>query len=354
MAIPSFDEANPGMSGIHRHMYYIFPLQMVVMAAWYKILGFSLFTTRLLSMFWTILFAAALYQVMKLLTGNSWIALLAVALTALDYQVVSAAAFGRYDMMVAALGFCGYACFLLLRLRSLNAAILSGNACIAAVGMTHPNGLIYFIGLWFLILYYDRRRIEVQHVALVAPFPLLGGAAWACYIFQDFHDFKIQLGGNSSNRVGLLHPFQALKNEIYLRYIRPYGLGPHSPGHTSVLLRQKASRCWAMWRAWPDVSPIPSIRRDPGYRVLILLTAIHVLFFTFYEGMKFNYYLIHLVPFYLSLLAVFVSYMWTARPALRPVLACGIAIVAALGAGGAVMRIRVNDMGTSYDPAVSF
>ena len=51
MAIPSFDEANPGMSGIHRHMYYIFPLQIVVMAPWYRIFGFSLFTTRMLSMF---------------------------------------------------------------------------------------------------------------------------------------------------------------------------------------------------------------------------------------------------------------------------------------------------------------
>lgn len=354
MAIPSFDEANPGMSGIHRHMYYIFPLQMAVMAPWYRIFGFSLFTTRMLSTFWTILFVAALYQLVKLLTGNSWIALLAVALTALDYQVVSAAAFGRYDMMVASLGFCGYACFLLLRQRSLSAAILSGNACIAAAGMTHPNGLIYFIGLWFLILYYDRRRIELHHVALAAVPYLLGGAAWVWYIFQDFHDFKIQLSGNSSNRVGLLHPFQALKNEIYLRYLRPYGLGPHSPGHGGVLLLAKSVALLGYLAGVAGCLAIPSIRKDPGYRVLILLTGIHVLFFTFYEGMKFNYYLVHLVPFYLSLLAVFVSCMWTTRPALRPLLACGIAVIAAVGAGGAVMRIRLNDMGTSYDPAVVF
>jgi len=354
MAIPSFDESNPGMSGIQRHMYYIFPLQMVVMAPWYKVFGFSLFTTRMLSMFWAVLFGAALYQVMKLLTGNSWIGLFAVALTALDYQVVSAAAFGRYDMMVASLGFCGYACFLLLRQRSLSAAILSGNACIAAAGMTHPNGLIYFIGLWFLILYYDRRRIELQHIALAAVPYLLGGAAWAWYIFQDFHDFKIQLSGNSSNRFGLLHPIQALMNEIDLRYLRPYGLGPHSPGHESVLIRAKSVALLGYLAGVAGCLAIPSIRRNPGCRVLIFLTAIHFLFFTFYEGMKFNYYLIHLVPLYLCLLAVFLSYMWTARPALRPLLACGIAVIAAVGAGGAVMRIRLNDMGTSYDPAVSF
>ncbi len=354
MAIPSFDEANPGMSGIQHHMYYIFPLQMTVMALWYRIVGFSLFTTRALSMFWAVLYGLALYQVMKLLTGNSWIALLALALTALDYQVASAAAFGRYDMMVAALGFGGYACFLLLRQRNLGVAILLGNACIAAAGMTHPNGVIYFIGLWFLILYYDRRRIKVQHVALAAIPYLIGGAAWAWYIFQDFHDFKIQLSGNSSNRVGLLHPLQTLKNEIELRYLRPYGLGPHSPGHDSILIRLKSIALLGYLAGVIGCLAIPAIRRHPGYRVLILLTGIHFLFFTFYEGMKFNYYLIHIVPFYLCLLAVFAAYLWTERPALRPLLACGIAAVMAVGAGGAVMRIRLNEMGTSYDPAVAF
>src|SRR5436309_2094060 len=120
LAIPFFDEANLWMAGIHHHMYYNFRLQMAVMAVWYKIAGFSLITTRLLSMLWGALFFYALYRLINLLAGNSWVALLAVLLAALDYQVISAAAFGRYDMMVAALGISGYAAFLLLRERNLN------------------------------------------------------------------------------------------------------------------------------------------------------------------------------------------------------------------------------------------
>jgi 4-amino-4-deoxy-L-arabinose transferase-like glycosyltransferase len=354
MAIPSFDEANPGMSGIQHHMYYIFPLQMMVMAAWYKIVGFGLLSTRVLSMVWAVLGGFALYKIMKLLSANAWVALLAVALTACDYQVASAAAFGRYDMMVAALGFCGYASFLLFRERNLAVAMLAANTCVAAAGMTHPNGIVYFLGLWFLIFYYDRRRIKVQYVALSAIPYLVGGAAWAWYILQDLHDFKIQLSGNSSNRVGLLHPWQTLMNELEFRYIRPYGLGPHAPGHGSALIRLKSIALLGYAAGVIGCLAIPGIRKHPGYRVLILLSGIHFLFFTFYEGMKFNYYLVHLAPFYLCLLAVFVSYCWSVRPALRPLLACGVALMIGVGAGGALMRIRINEMRNSYDPAVAF
>lgn len=354
MAIPSFDEANPGMSGIHRHMYYIFPFQMAVMALWYKVAGFSLLTTRVLSMLWAALLFVALYQLLKLFSGNAWVALLGVVLTATDYQVISAAAFGRYDMMVAALGISGYASFLLLRERHFELALLIGNACIAAAGMTHPNGVIYFLGLWFLIVYYDRGRVGFKQIAFAFLPYLAGAAVWAWYIFQDFPDFKEQLTGNSSNRVGLLHPWQTLKNELTYRYLRAYGLGPHSPGYNSDWIRLKAVALLGYLTGIAGCLAVPSIRKHAGYRVLIFLTAIHFLFFAFYEGMKFNYYLVHLVPFYLALLAVFAFYCWRMRPSFRSLVAALILALAAVGVGGILMKIHLNDMGVSYAPAVAF
>lgn len=354
LAIPSFDENDPAMRGIHHKMYYILPLQMLVMAAWYKIVGFSLFTTRVLSMLWTIVFFCALYRLVKILSSNAMVALLAVALTACDYQIVSAAALGRYDTMVAALGFSAYALFLEFRERRFTLAVVGANILVAAAAMTHPNALIYFVGLWFLILWYDRRRIRFHHVALAALPYLLGAGAWGLYILEDVPAFKSQFFGNTGHRVGLFHPFAAFVEEFRFRYGWAYGLGPQNTGHATPFVRLKAIALLGYLAGVIGALATPTIRRNPGVRVLLMLTGIHFLYFTFYEGMKFNYYLVHMLPFYLSLLAVVVYYLWKLRPALRLAAAAAVALIIAAGVGGAMMRIHVNDMGRTYDPAVAF
>ncbi len=354
LAMPFFDEATPGFHGIHHHVYYIFPLQMIALGLWYKIASFSLFTTRALSLLWALLLCFALYHLLKRLSGNAFIALLAVVLTAFDYQMIAAAAFGRYDMMVAALGFSGYTLFLLLRVRNFPLALFAGNACIALAGMTHPNGLVYFLGLCFLILYYDRRRITVREVALAAVPYLIGGAVWGWYILQDIPDFKDQFFGNAGNRVGLLHPWQTLVNEIRYRYLTAYGLMGHSAGHESSLVKFKALALAGYAAGLAICISSGSIRRNPGYRVLLSVTAIHVFFFTFYEGMKFNYYLVHLLPLYLSCLGVALYSAWQWRPQLRPVVAAAVILLVAVGAGGILLHVRLQEVQRIYDPAVAF
>lgn len=354
LAIPSFDDHDPSLRGIHQRMYYTLPLQMLVMAGWYKLIGFGLLKTRVLSMLWTALFFSALYSMMKLLSEQSGVALLAVALTAFDYQIMSAAAFGRYDSMVAALGFSAYAVFLRLRERHFTAAVTFSNACITAAGLTHPNGLVYFLGLWFLIIYYDRSRISVQHLALAAVPYLIGGVAYGWYILQDTAAFQSQLFGNTGHRVGLFHPWDNIKKEILLRWIRPYGLGWHEPGHMTPLVRLKAIAILGYLAGIFGCLVTSSIRKHAGYRVLLLLSAIHAAYITLYEGMKFNYYLIHLLPFYLSLLAVFLSFVWKCLPTHRMATAGAVALLAGVAAGGILMKARVDDMHSSYEPAVAY
>ena len=354
LANPAFDEHDPVFRDIHRRVYYILPLQMIVMALWYKIVGFSLFTTRVLSMLWTAVFFCALYRFLKVLSGNAWIALLGVALTACDYQIVSAAAFGRYDTMVAALGFGAYALFVTLRERSFTLAVVAANTLVALAALTHPNALIYFLGLWVLILWYDLRRIRFTQVALAAiPF-LIAASALGWYILQDVPAFKSQFFGNTGHRLGLFHPLHALIDEINFRYVRPYGLGWHEAGHAPPFVRLKAVALLGYLAGVVGALLIPSIRKHPGFRILLLLTGVHFLYFTFYEGMKFNYYLIHLIPLYLALLAAVVYYFWRQRPKLQPALAAGVALLAAVGLGGALMRVHVDDMHKAYDPAVEY
>src|SRR5581483_8745322 len=258
------------MLDIHRRMYYIMPLQMMVMAAWYKIVGFSLFSTRMLAALWAVVYFYALFRLVKLFSADSAVAWLAVALTAFDYQIISAAAFGRYDTMVAALGFSGYALFMLLRERKLLLAMLASNACIAAAGLTHPNGLVYFLGLWFLILYHDWRSLRFKHLAIAAVPYLVGGAAWGLYILQDVPAFKAQLFGNTGNRVGLWHPWKALQNEIEYRWIRPYGLAAYEGGRMTALVKLKAIAILGYLAGVFGCLATPSLRAR--YRAFLMLT----------------------------------------------------------------------------------
>lgn len=108
-----------------------------------------------------------------------------------------------------------------------------------------------------------------------------------------------------------------VKEEIELRWIRPYGLGPHPPGTTRPFVKLKAVARFGYLAGISGGLATPALRRHAGYRVLLGLAAIHFVYFTFYEGMKFNYYLIHLPPLYLSLLAIFLHFLWIHRPSLR-------------------------------------
>jgi len=349
-----FDEKSPLFPGISRHSYYIFPLQLCVLAVWYKIVGFSLLSTRVISVLWTLLILTALYWMLKLLTRDRALAALAAVATALDYHMMTEAAFGRYDTMVAGLGFSSYAIYLYLRERNFRWALILSNCCTLAAGATHPNGLLFFIGLWFLVFYFDRKRIGWIDLCLCAVPYLIGAAVWASFILQDLPAFKGQLSMNAGGRVGLLHPWDTLIREIQVRYITEFGLGAHSAGHYSALVRLKAVSLAAYLIGVIGCLLTPSIRRRPGFKVVLFLIGIHWFYMTFYENMKFSFYLVHLLPLYCAAWAAFVLYLWRAGHVPKLILAGALTGIALIEVGGILAKIRINDFATSYMPAVEF
>ena len=349
-----WDEKSPFYPGIRQHSYYIFPFQLCALAVWYKLAGFSLLSTRFISILWTLLMLAAIHQLMWRLTGSREIALLSMVLAAADYHVMTEAAFGRYDTMVAALGFGAYAVYLSLRERHLRVALVVSNACIAAAGATHPNGLIYFLGLWFLVLYFDRSRLGWKLLGVAAIPYLIGALPWARYVFEDFPSFRTQFAMNSGGRFGFLHPVDALIREIQYRYLRFYGLGPHSAGHSGAYIRLKALSLVAYAVGVFGCLFSRSIRGDTRYRPLLGLLAIHWLYLTFCDNMKFAYYLVHLVPLYWAALAVFLYHFVKKARAWRFAAIAALAIVMAVQVGGILAKIRLNDYARSYLPAVEF
>src|SRR4051812_45573124 len=55
MGTPVLEWHGTGLQGIDKHTYWIMPLEPVALALWYRIAGFSLFTSRLHSILWGLL-----------------------------------------------------------------------------------------------------------------------------------------------------------------------------------------------------------------------------------------------------------------------------------------------------------
>lgn len=156
MGTSVIEESNLGMTtGIHQYTYWIMPVHVLTQAVWYKAFGFGLFSMRSISIVCGLLALAAWLSIMQSLSGDKKVILLALALVALDFAFIRSASTGRMDMMSAALNFTAFAAYLRLRNRNLTLAILVSQSLVVASGLTHPNGLLGFIGLAFLTFYFD-------------------------------------------------------------------------------------------------------------------------------------------------------------------------------------------------------
>jgi hypothetical protein len=93
------------------------------------------------------LFLFAWFILVRKLSGNQSLAVLAASLIALDYSVLSAAGIGRMDMMCADLGSAALAVYVSRRERGLAGALaLSG--CLGCMSLlTHPMGALYSVNL---------------------------------------------------------------------------------------------------------------------------------------------------------------------------------------------------------------
>ena len=344
------------LRGIREHTYWVLPLHLVLQAGWYKVFGFGLLQLRAVSIMWGLVAVAAWYLIMWRLSGSRGLGLLTAALLALDYTFIAVGSLGRMDMMCAALGFAGLAAYLALRERHLGAAVLASHALVVLSGLTHPNGILHLAGLVLVTLYFDRRRLRAAHFGLAALPYLLGAAGWGLYILQDPTAFVEQFSMNSRDGgrlVGLKAPWVGLANEFVKRYPHAYGLLANSAGHTGptylkalLLIPYAAAVVWAV--ASRDV------RRHEGYRVLLLVGGVYFLILALIDGQKETPYLIHLIPFYVALLALLLRRCWDAGWLPRAVPALCVAGFLAMQIGGMALRIKQRTYQKLYQPTIAF
>lgn len=344
------------LTRIDERTYWVMPLFLLNVSASFKVLGFSLLTMRLVSVFWGLVLILSWYFIALKLSENRLIALLTLVFVAFNYTVLDTASSGRMDMMSAALGFAAIAAYLLARERDLMRAVLLSQILVVASGLTHPNGIMAFCGVLFLTLYLDFRRLAFKHIALGSIPYLVGGAAFGWWISQDPTAFKNQFIDNlvmSGRMKGFSSPFSGFIREFTERYPHAHGLQATSDGHSApVYLKSLILIGYVVGII--GVLFTKSLRTTRNYRALIVITAIYFVIMSLIDGQKETPYLIHIVPFYCALLAIFLHRVWEKRLLPPPLLAIFTALLLMVSAGGMALRIKKNTYGNFYQPAVDF
>ena len=368
-ASPALNLANSGQMGttvleiegspltrINERTYWVMPLFLLNAAASFEVFGFSLLAMRLVSVFWGCLLIFSLYFISTKLSENKNIGLLCAFLVACNYTVLDTASSGRMDMMCASLGFAAIAVYLLLRERNLTYAVFSSQFLVVCAGLTHPNGILAFFGLIFLTLYFDFRRLRFQHIAVaLAPY-LIGGAGFGAYILQDPIAYRDQftdqflMGGRAK---GFSSPLSGFIREFTERYPHAYGLGANSGGHSGPIYLKSLILIGYLLGVL-GVIFTKSLRHNRNYRALLWMTAIYFAVMALIDGQKQTPYLIHIVPFYCVLLALWINWIWENRKAPVFVPAVGLCLLLALQTGGMVLRIKQNTYANVYQPTIDY
>jgi hypothetical protein len=337
-----------GMSlrNIHRYTYQVMPLHFLMQAAWYKVLGAGLFEMRALSVLWGLVALGSWFVIMHALSQRRALASLTVILLALDGIFLSRASFGRADIISAALGFAALAVYLRARSDRLPLAILGSHALVAAGMFTHPIAMLSGGCLVSLTLYYDWRRLRFRHLALAALPYLVMGSGWGLYILKDPASFAAQFGSNTRGRFLLKTPWSMAAQELGVRYLPVFGLGPNRT--PAAFLKMLLLLAFAVGLLGSLC--VSGIRRHPGYRALLMMTGVACVGMTVLDGTKQHFYLIHTMPLLTAVLAVWVYWCWTERRFPRWMLAAAVGGFLCLQLSTVAHLVRMDSFHTGYLP----
>lgn len=351
-----FEKDVKSLTRIEQRTYWVMPLFLLNAAASFKVFGFSLFAMRLVSIFWGLVLISAWYFIFLKFSGNRSNALLCLALVACNYVVLATASLARGDTMCAALGFAAFAVYLWTRERNLLLAIFLSETLVTAAGLTHPNGIMAFFGLLFLILYFDFRSIGWRHIAVACVPYFVGGSAFGWWVWQDPQAFNDQFINNalmSGRMAGFSSPLGGFVKEFTVRYPRAFGLLENSAGHSGpIYLKSLILVGYAIGVL--GVIFTKELRRDRNFRPLLVLAAIYFVVLSLLDGQKLAVYLIYIVPFYSALLAIWLYYIWGKRRIPLPLLILAVSGFLLLQTGGVALRIKQNTYDNYYLPAVEY
>jgi hypothetical protein len=81
----------------------------------------------------------------------------------------------------------------------------------------------------------------------------------------------------------------------------------------------------------------PGFRRQPSTRLVLLLAVVYFVALSTFNQ-KLTYYLIHILPWYIALTALYTAWLWTRFPASRPALALATIALVSVETGGILLK----------------
>ena len=332
---------NISLAGLREHTYWTMPLPTVCLAGWYRLVGFSLFTTRMFTAVCMLALLAAWYAILWRMSGDRTLSVLGVLLIASDSVLLARTAFGRMDIMSAAFGFSALAAYLNLRERSLAAAVGASQTLVVLAGLSHPNGGIACgCGMLAVTLALDGRRLRWRHLGYAAVPYAAGAVAMGAYILQDRSAFMAQFFSQVGGRFnGVRSPLAALLREPQ-RYAEAFGFGQTSRLKILIgaaYLLAAARVCWNR-----------PLRRK--YGALLVFTGAVGTSLALFENLKVPHYLVYTLPMFAALVAVAVRAVPAGR--WRSIAYAAAAVLICLQAGSVLRLMLVANSYSHYLSAI--
>jgi hypothetical protein len=328
------ESAGTGFTRIEQRTYWAMPLYMLGEALWYLLFPTSVFSTRVFTICLMPLALWGFHLFLSRLLPQTFTPALAVCLLALSFVFIDNAGFARPDLMCCTLGIWGLASYLLLRERSLSLALLVANSFIAASGLTHPNGVFHFCSLLPVVIWFDRRRLSLGALGpLAVPYVMFGGA-WLLYASRDFSAFLNQIEANGLNNerwTSTLNPAFLVWNEIHDRYLVAFGFttGGITLAKSVALGIYLVSATGCLFE--------PRLRSKSSTQLLLVLLGLYFVLMSVFNQ-KLSYYLIHIVPFYIALAAVWSTWLWNTYPRMRIFVASTLIFLVSIETGGVLLK----------------
>ena len=336
--------------GYERYTFWTVPLYLVVLAGWIKLFGFSIVTIRLLSLVLAQGLVVASYVIVSRLTRSRLGGLTASLLVGTDYTVTLSAATARMDMMAAAFGFGALAVYLALRERNLNLAALAGGALAAASCYTHPVGVLHSGGLLLMAFYLDGRRLRWTHFALAAVPYLVLTALWAVYIAQAPRIFLAQMEAHAGYRLGgFVSPVKAILGDLRYRYVWYF-----MPQKSGLAGRFKLVVLFGYLGGILAAVSFPRLRRAPGVKLLLLLSALYYLELALLDGERVPHYMVHVITMWALLLGAIVGRAWSRELVSRRALAGVLSAFIGFQIAGSAIKVRADSYRNDYLKMIGF
>jgi len=336
------------------HTYWVMPLYLLVQAAWFKVVGYTLLASRSISVLAGLGVLSGMFVLVWKLAHDPIPAALSVLLLGIDFNFVNVASLARMDMLTAAFGFGALGSYLLLRERNVSWAVFASQSLVVCSGMTHPNGAIHAVGLLFLTLYLDARRIRPRHLLIAALPYLVAAGAWALFISRDVEAFHSQFAFNASlggRFNGFVHPLAALRQELVEQYGGAFGF---ASGESHFKSHFKLVVLGAYFAGVATLLALRPLRKQRGEGALLWLALGYFLMQTLFNQ-KVWVYLVHILPLYAAILAVVFCGVWDRRLMPRVVVAAPLLALCLFQIVGAAYQFRGKlNRRTAYERTVAF